>query len=284
MAARQRSLWIIAWIWVLLCIGCNARQGSAFTAEQAGEVSVGPKVSRTTLDKDSLLVLRHLATLKCRPRQIVRGDLSRFAVVVEPSPSCRHQVLVLQVKADSVVSLRTNQDTECCLPASIRWVGLLGLRGRALEMRFDNPVESAVGTEIYGDTGKLGGFYRIYQDDRNACGPAELRDLDNDGNAELVRYQEDPSHGDCDNACHIAIRNRFGMPPDWLQIEHWDGSTWTPAPGQHRSFYAALARKYEAMDRWLAEGSATPCNTIYWMDDRSIFRRWAGRSDSLAKQ
>ena len=231
--------------------------------------------------RDSLAVAHYLSRIACTAKRIEKGDFRRFAVVTESSPRCGYRVLVLQVEQDSV-RLQAKETINCCYPDVLRWIPLEGLRGRALVVGFGNPVESAVGTLIFGDTGD-GRLSTIHHDGKDSCAAAELRNVADRGSPQLVSYHEDPSGGDCDSDCHIAIRERFHLPPNWVRLDRWDGRRWVPAADGKRDFYAKLAHTYHAMDRWLAEDStAASCRDAYWMTDSTLFRRWAERSDSLA--
>jgi hypothetical protein len=229
-----------------------------------------------------LKVVRYLAALGCAASRIVRGDLERFAVVTRPSATCGHDELVIRVVADSVSILQRTRDIGGSEPNHIQWIHFHGLRGDALVLSFDSPVEGSVGTVMYGDTGD-GSLSRIYTEEATTCAPAELRDLDGDGEPELISYQEDPSAGDCDSPCHIAIKKHLNMIPAWLRVKRWDGKGWVGAERQHPAFYAELARRYEALDTWVrSDSSGAPCRSAYWFTDAELFRTWAARSDSLA--
>ena len=261
-------------------------------ALQSGSASVvgrlratTPKLaSGTTRDQsDSLRVVQYLSRVNCSARAILEGDLGRYAIVTHASATCASELLVVRVVRDSVVPLQAGRQIVGGGPTVMRWIPLRGLAGRALVTSFDNQTENVIGTVIFGDTGT--GLSTIYADSGTACAPAEMRDLDGDGEPELISYREDPSGGDCGEPCHIAIRERFRMAPAWVRIDSWDGKRWVPAERRHRAFYARLSRTYEAMDRWLTSGpSATACRDVYWLTDRTFIRRWAQRSRSLANR
>ncbi len=266
-------------IYALLCIAFIGVEYGC----KASASAIGQRSSRLQgRDRDSLSVVRYLAQIKCSARMIVKGDRGRFAIVTQDSHTCKPSVLVLTVTRDAVSRVENMRNVDCCYPRSVTWVGLRGVRGHALVIRFDDPVEGELGMYLYGDTGQVGRLSKIYQDGAGACAPAELRTVD--GDLALVSYQENPSGEDCESLCHIVIGRRFGMPPSWLQLEVWDGRRWTAAPSHlRRSFYSRLAGTYGAMDTWVREDSAgVPCRSGYWLTNLEVFRKWAKRSDSLA--
>jgi len=212
-------------IYALLCIAFIGVEYGC----KASASAIGQRSSRVQgRDRDSLSVVRYLAQIKCSARMIVKGDRGRFAIVTQDSHTCKPSVLVLTVTRDAVSRVENMRNVDCCYPRSVTWVGLRGVRGHALVIRFDDPVEGELGMYLYGDTGQAGRLSKIYQDGAGACAPAELRTVD--GDLALVSYQENPSGEDCESLCHIVIGRRFGMPPSWLQLEVWDGRRWTAAP------------------------------------------------------
>ncbi len=229
---------------------------------------------------DSSSVLRYLKQTGCTPAKIEPGDFHRFAVLTKSSPRCHKHLIVLQVERDSVRP-EAIDDISCCKPDVLRWTFLEGLRGRALIVSFNNPIEGAIGTFIYGDTAQ-GRLWKLYHNGKDSCAPAELRDMDGDGEPELISYHDDPSEGDCDSDCHLAISERFHSPPNWIQVDRWNGRQWVPAG--RRDFYQNLASRYRDMDSWFSnDPTAAPCRNIYWMTESTIFRKWADKSDSVAK-
>lgn len=263
---------------VAVCAACGSTAAGA--RDVGGGASQGAASAQAS---DSVAVSRYLISAHCAARRIVSGDLSRFAILMQRSPLCRlGTFLTARVTGNSVSVEDRTGDIGGKEATTIEWKTVAHLNGPALEVIVDEPAEGWVWTTVYGDAGR--GLSPIYSDQPKVCAPARLRDVDGDGDAELLSYQEDPASGDCAEPCHEAIATRFGTVPAWVGMQNWDGRAWVSTERKHPAFYRAAAKTYRSMDAWLKQGGdSIPCAGVYWLRDTTLFTKWAARSDSLAE-
>jgi hypothetical protein len=167
------------------------------------------------------------------------------------------------------------------LPSAVRWVQLPDSI-LLLQVAFDNVVEGMVGTTLYRIHGDS--VLKVFADGRDACAPASLRDLNGDGVPELLVRSEDPSHGDCGEQCEMTITESFKVTPGWVQVRQWRADHFIPAEAEFPEFYRDLARRYDAVDRWLKSDAAdaTECREVYWLENADLFAVLAQRARDLA--
>src|SRR6266576_2367365 len=190
----------------------------------------------------------------------------------------------------SVVVARTGRDPALMgkplalgrfLPPNVRWVQLPD-SVLLLQLAYDNLVEGMVGTtlyRIYDDS-----VVKFFTDGRDACAPASLKDLNSDGVPELVVRSEDPSHGDCGEQCEMTITESFHVTPGWVQVRQWHAHNFISAEPEFPEFYRDLARRYDAVDRWLKSDAAdaTQCRDVYWLENGDLFAALAQRARDVA--
>jgi hypothetical protein len=123
----------------------------------------------------------------------------------------------------------------------------------------------------------------LYVDPGRVCRPAEFRDLDGDGTAELIAYPEEASGGDCSSECHLALRDRFDGGPHWTAVQRWTADGWRPAEDQHPGFYREVAERYRRMHAWVSARPAACSGREPWLrTDPGVFARWAQRAETLS--
>jgi len=267
----------------LLCVAVSAACGSPPAGARSANDNASRRAAAGVQLSDSIAISRRLTSAHCVARRVVPGDLRRFAILTQPSSQCGlGRFLLARLVGDSVFLDDRTRDVGGEEPSRMEWTALAHLNGRAVQVSVDEPAEGRVWTTVFGDTGT--GLAIIFSDQPRVCAPAELRDVDGDGDAELQSYEDDPASGDCAEPCHEEISSRFGIIPAWVRIQNWNGRSWVGTETKHVTFYRALAKSYRAVDAWLKEnGDSMPCAGVYWLRDASLFRRWAARSVSLGE-
>jgi hypothetical protein len=167
------------------------------------------------------------------------------------------------------------------LPSKVHWVQLPD-SVLLLQLAFDNAIEGMVGTWLYrihDDSVDM-----FFTDGPDACAPASLKDLNGDGVPKLIVHSEDPSHGDCGEQCLETITETFHVTPGWVQVRQWRAEHFMPAEAEFPEFYRDLARRYDAVDRWLKSDAAdgTECREVYWLENADLFAVLAQRARELA--
>lgn len=277
------------------CVVAAACLGLAYAGEgdHSGEgtspqapPAVPPTPQRAGATQDSSVIAAYLRAQGFDPlHQVLAQQDAYYAIYTENTTTDERHLLFLRVQLDSVVSLLDPIEVGFRgHPNETRWVGLRGEEIDGLLITYNNLFEGLIGTvifELVSDT-----LRRIYVNPRDSCRPAELRDLDGDGNAELVSYVEDPLGGDdCTSNCHLDLWSQFYMMPEWIRIQRWNGEEWVTVEREFPAFYRELADTLQAIDRWLRGGPGSDrCSQAGWIrgEKRDYFARLAARALEVA--
>jgi hypothetical protein len=236
-----------------------------------------------TLEADSVAIARYLAAHDLTLAKIAARRGPYYSVMSRAAGHSRRALFNLRVCGDSIVLLNKADDVGDYAPTLVSWVTVRDSTVDGLLITYDTPIEGDVGTVIYSlhDSD----LSLVFTDAQGVCKPAELRDLNGDGQPELLVYSGDLSKGDCTNLCHITLRDRFDMVPAWVEVRRWTGKDWVRATdGEYRAFYRRLAETYSQMADWLTTGSEHEhCQNMPWLPDAEPFNQWAAQARALVR-
>jgi hypothetical protein len=260
---------------IALLVGSWILAGSNSFVNGEDRIVVAPSTEsfRVSTESDSSLIRQYLATQDYKLDGIAATKNGFHAVIARREAVQLRQLFPLRVRNGSVELLHDPIPLSGIGPSSVEWVEVSGQSVDGLIITFNYSEVAEVGTVVF--SLREPGLVQTYVDENPTCRPAELRDLNNNGQLELLTYMEDPSGGDCATECHLALQATFGVAPAWVEVRRWTGSEWEIASHRYPSFYRDMAKKYTEIDRWLQSAAGEPCRNVYWMPDRSPFERWA---------
>jgi hypothetical protein len=213
-------------------------------------------------------------------RTIAQDD--EFLAVVAEHVSAGRTLLLLRVSGDSLIEIHSPWTLGEYDPSLVRWLRLFGEDVDGVIITFDYPEVAEVGSVVF--SVRSGQLVRTFVDASSTCRPAEIRDIDHDGQLELLSYVDDPAGGDCATECHVVLKERFSVVPAWTQVYQWTGATWEITERNYSSFYDQLGETYQKIAQWLERPESRVCQEAYWMKNRSLFHDWATRARSIAQE
>lgn len=149
-------------------------------------------------------------------------------------------------------------------------------------LSFDHAAEGVVGSQAFVVRGQQ--LTQTFRDSAYVCRPAELKDVNRDGMAEIVRYGISLDQSDCESTCSVMLREDAGVEPAWAEVLSWNGQQWSAA-GEPVSttFYADMAQRYRAAVSYVDSLSAPACRRTAVRYQREL-ARWADSASALARR
>ncbi len=224
--------------------------------------------------------------LRVRSLELVRvlaRSGSCLAVEVRLTTDDTRYVIALTTEADSVATIREPIELMELGPwdhvHEAEWMSHESDAAVFLRITFDNPVEKPVGTHLY--RMYEGQLIDSFHDSDDVCTPAELRDVNADGQLDLISWGEDPTPGDCSLECEIHIRS-LGVSVAWPTVHRWSNDHWIAAESDYTEFYKEIATRYDDVLEELPPMRGSACAYAGWTDGRLV-AEWAERARGLAE-
>lgn len=223
---------------------------------------------------DTIRLRRFLAAHGYTLERVIASSGLRHAVI-GTARGRKRSLLLVQVDENAGLLLHEPIAIGPFTPSFARWFEIVGSSRPAFIYTVDYPSEGVVRSEILASPDTL---YRVVYSDVETCKAAEIRDVDGDGEVELLAYSDQPPNAMCISECHIDLEERFGLPMAWVEVRRWNGQAWEPVTDGVAAYYSKLAELYERAAQWAEESPAWTCGP----KGAEFLRRWASRAKSLA--
>lgn len=274
----RRAFLLLASLTSLSCFGSETTDHP----DSASDTTFTPDIPTRggARSDDSIRVAQFVELRGFRLEKLVARRGSNYAAILKEHITGRDHVVALRVLEDSLVELHKPMVLGDYPPSELNFYHLGRDSLLALIITFDSRIEGVVGSVIFGIDGA--NLTKIYNEEQGSCRPAKIRDLNEDGEFEVLSYVEDPSNGDCGDPCHFRLWDRFGVVPGWVRILAWRDRGWTDVSSTFPDFYRDLAEDYEHVLAWINGGHDDGvCSSVYWYKDAS-FESLAARARRLA--
>lgn len=238
---------------------------------------------------DSTAVVAYVEAQHYKFERILVARSNHFAVIVSRGFD-QGAMLLLHDEGDSVSQLaeptRLGRMGLAYLgpPAWGQWIGSLDQDPDTFIVSWYAPHDGEIGSTVMARHG--GGFVSVFEDDIDACYPAEQKDVDGDGESEWVTYVDDltPDDSPYEWACRDVVcrrdLQRFELVPAWVGIMRRVGDDWVNVESEYPKFYSELAERYDRAAEFAAGQPTGSLGCDPGTSDR--LRRWASRARDRA--
>jgi hypothetical protein len=128
-------------------------------------------------------------------------------------------------------------------PPPLRWLPSRPGENPQLLVSFEESGDGNTGSAVYRLTERTAVL--VFSDAGDACRPASVVDLEDDGVAELASYRAPRNH--CERLCVSGLRDLRLGEPTWTTVLAWDGRKWTENHSNARAFYDSVAGVYREL-------------------------------------